>query len=302
MYPANYDVPSNLAVAASTDYDYLASFSNYGANKVHLAAPGVYVVSTYPGGNHNQFGYMSGTSMATPFVAGLAAMAYREAPNLTGYQMKSLLLSRVTTTAQLNGKVKTSGRVDAQTAMQEAIAQSGTSASQPVYTAVYSQEPSRSVASSGGASGGGGCGMVKALVDQGAESMNDPWKITLFFSLLMIPILVWFVMMHFTPINQRRFDRYKLESQLSLKVGDREIQGTMKTISLGGLSFSADDILERGGVVKIQLQAPDGQSVYEVEGQIVWSDNTQKYGIKFVEAEEGLLQSIKRWSKNAVKV
>nr|HRO68538.1 S8 family peptidase [Pseudobdellovibrionaceae bacterium] len=59
MYPANYAVPSNLAVAAATDGDRLASFTNYGSKTVHLASPGVYVFSTLPGG---WWASMSGTS------------------------------------------------------------------------------------------------------------------------------------------------------------------------------------------------------------------------------------------------
>lgn len=300
MYPANYDVPSNLSVAATTDYDYLASFSNYGANKVHLGSPGVYVVSTYPGGN--SFGYMSGTSMAAPFAAGLAALAFREAPDLTGYQMKNLLTGQSTTAPQLSGKVKNSGRLDALAIIDEAIVQSGTAANQPLYTAVYSQEESRSIASDGsGAAGGAGCGLVKVLVDQGTSALNHPKKISITLGLLLIPLLIWFAFSQMNPASRRRYERYKLESSVSLKVGGREIQGLMKTISLGGMSFSADDILERGGIVKIQIQSPEGDGLFEVEGQIVWSDQNNSYGLKFMEAEESLLQSISNWTKGAVR-
>lgn len=305
MYPANYDVPSNLAIAATTDYDYLASFSNFGANKVHIGAPGVYVVSTFPGGTtNNQYGYMSGTSMATPFVAGMAALSFREAPLLTGYQMKNIIYSKALSVSQLSGKVKSSARIDALATIQEAKLQFSTSASQPVYTAVYQAEPTRTIASTetSGKSGGAGCGLVKAISDTSNDHWNNPTKIGVLTFLILIPLLAWFLLAHLVPESRRRYDRYKLESVVSLKVGDREIQGRMKTISLGGMSFSAEDILDRGGVVKINIQSPDGKEVFEAEGQIVWSDENKSYGVKFVGAQESLLQSIRNWCIGALKV
>jgi thermitase len=76
-YPAAYD--GVVAVAATDYYDNLASFSNFG-NWVEVAAPGVDILSTYPAagclGITDCYSYMSGTSMASPVVAGAAALVF----------------------------------------------------------------------------------------------------------------------------------------------------------------------------------------------------------------------------------
>jgi subtilisin family serine protease len=78
-YPASYDVENVLAVAASDRNDQLATFSNFGATSVDLAAPGVGILSTTPGSAYRSF---DGTSMATPHVSGVAGLILASFPDL----------------------------------------------------------------------------------------------------------------------------------------------------------------------------------------------------------------------------
>ncbi|QXO93540.1 S8 family serine peptidase [Methanospirillum purgamenti] len=99
-----------IAVAATDHRDSLASFSNYGASTVDVAAPGVSIYSTYRGGSYT---YMSGTSMATPHVAGIAALIKAVKSGYTVAQVKQAILSGVDKKSGLSGKCVTGGRVNA---------------------------------------------------------------------------------------------------------------------------------------------------------------------------------------------
>ena len=109
-YPSGYGVPNVISVAATDDTDRLASFSNFGASSVDLAAPGVDILSTLPG---NRYGRYSGTSMATPHVAGVAALIKSQQPGLDDAQVKNQLLRYVDPKPNLQGKVATDGRLNA---------------------------------------------------------------------------------------------------------------------------------------------------------------------------------------------
>ncbi len=109
-YPSGYQLPNVLAVAALQRRDALASFSNYGPKTVHLAAPGAEILSTWPG---NQYEEHSGTSMATPEVAGVAALVLASHPDMTVAQLRERLLSSVDQLPALAGKVSSGGRLNA---------------------------------------------------------------------------------------------------------------------------------------------------------------------------------------------
>ena len=109
-YPAGYNIGNVVSVAATDRSDVLASFSNYGAKSVHIAAPGKDILTTALG---NDYELRSGTSMAAPVVAGVAALALATHPDLSVNQLRSLLLESVDKLPGLRGKVSTAGRINA---------------------------------------------------------------------------------------------------------------------------------------------------------------------------------------------
>ena len=128
-YPCNYPVENIVCVAASEVDDTLAPFSNYGTTNVDLAAPGADILSTIPGGG---FDYFDGTSMASPHVAGAAALVLSHRPALTPVELKSALLLSVDKKAAYAGAVKTGGRLNVARALgQEVKPPTGLATSSP---------------------------------------------------------------------------------------------------------------------------------------------------------------------------
>lgn len=108
-YPASYNLDNIISVAATDDNDALASFSNFGVQTVDLGAPGVSILSTTPGNTYSSF---SGTSMASPHVAGSAALLLAQDSSLTLVGLKAALLDNVDLVAALGGITLTGGRLN----------------------------------------------------------------------------------------------------------------------------------------------------------------------------------------------
>lgn len=301
IYPSNYDVPSNISIASTSRYDDLSSFSNFGEVSVALGSPGEYIESTVPG---NMTMKMSGTSMATPLISGLSALALREAPGLSGYQVKVLLTQTAQAASGLNRKVSSGGRINALALIQTSKQMVAMTSSQPVYNPSYSAERSLASTSGGGGAAAGGCGLVKGVTQNGPGSGNGTSsgsQLAVVFGLLLAPLAIWQVLRRRDPKENRRYERFKMNSEIRVQVGDRELVGALSTISEGGLSFNTDQALEKGGIVTMRIQSPDGREMIEVQGQVVWNEKNQAYGVQFANAKQGALAMIREWTTNLVK-
>ena len=114
-YPSNYDLPNLISVAALDRNDDLANFSNFGVKTVHVAAPGREIRSTWLNEDYRD---ASGTSMATPYVAGVASLILANEPDLSVEQLRAKILSSVDKLDSLNGKIETGGRINAAKALE----------------------------------------------------------------------------------------------------------------------------------------------------------------------------------------
>jgi thermitase len=109
-FPASFGIGNIISVAATNRSDALAQFSNYGAQSVHIAAPGVDILTTVLG---NEYQVRSGTSMAAAIVSGVAALVLAQHPDVSVDQLRSLLIESVDKPRGLRDKVATGGRINA---------------------------------------------------------------------------------------------------------------------------------------------------------------------------------------------
>jgi subtilisin family serine protease len=117
-FPANLKYDNTISVAATKGVEKLASFSNYGINKVEVAAPGVGIISTIPGEEKIA---LSGTSQAAPFVVKVAGMLMDANSNLTPSQVKQILMQTVDKKTFLKDKVTSGGIVNETRAVRAAV-------------------------------------------------------------------------------------------------------------------------------------------------------------------------------------
>ncbi len=113
-YPAAYGNRNVISVAAITRTGALATFSNYGLSGVDIGAPGQDIASTTA---YDSYSFYSGTSMATPHVAGAVALYAAAHPEASSAAIKSALLDSAVPTASLSGITVTGGRLDINAAL-----------------------------------------------------------------------------------------------------------------------------------------------------------------------------------------
>jgi len=121
VYPASYDCENIIAVLSTDQYDNMSDFSNYGPSSVDLGAPGEDILSTFPTYETDAMDYygfstdyetISGTSMATPHVAGACALVWSMNRTLSHLQVRDIILNSVDQIQALNGLCVTGGRLN----------------------------------------------------------------------------------------------------------------------------------------------------------------------------------------------
>ncbi len=118
-YPAAYGLSNIIAVAATNIRNQLLPSSNWGKKHVHVAAPGENIFSTLPKG---RYGYLTGTSQATAFVSGLAALILSENPKLKPSDVRDIIMKTADKVTALDDKVSSGGRINAYAALRMTLA------------------------------------------------------------------------------------------------------------------------------------------------------------------------------------
>jgi subtilisin family serine protease len=116
FYPASYGHRNIISVGSTGPSDTASGFSNYSTKRVHIGAPGASIHSTVPGGKYIS---ISGTSMASPLVAGVAALMKGLRPDLHYREIRKAILETADRNPALASKFTTSGRINAYKAMRE---------------------------------------------------------------------------------------------------------------------------------------------------------------------------------------
>lgn len=114
-YPAAYNLPNIISVTAIDQSGKLLSASNWGVKNVDIAAPGYSILSTQQNGN---YGYMQGTSQATAFVTGIAALLMTEKPGTSALKIKQIIEDTGVRTVRLFKKTRTSSQANALAAIE----------------------------------------------------------------------------------------------------------------------------------------------------------------------------------------
>ncbi len=135
-YPASYDLPGIISVAATDQRDSLASYSNYGVTLVDLGAPGSNIKSTMSSTttSSNLYAYNSGTSLAAPMVSGAVALVEGLRPDLSSQEVKDLILSSGDALPSLATTTVSGKRLNVNNALKSLVATSMLDTTAPLLT------------------------------------------------------------------------------------------------------------------------------------------------------------------------
>ncbi len=118
-YPASYGLSNIITVGAHDQALQMLTSSNFGKNTVHLTAPGHRIKSSL---HNNRTGYLTGTSQATAFVSGVAALLMSQYSDLTPGQVRDVIIQSVRKESHFTNRVSSGGRLDAANAQRLAAA------------------------------------------------------------------------------------------------------------------------------------------------------------------------------------
>jgi hypothetical protein len=208
---------------------------------------------------------------------------------MLGYQLKTLIMGYGQAASALVSKTQTGVRLSSSNAVAAAKTTAADS-TQPAYTMSYQSD--RQVAST--MAGAGGCGTVRALTSSGDSPFSSGGATV---ALILLPLLVMVVMRLRAPASRRRFERFKIDSDVRINVGGRELVGSISSISLGGAQVNTSALLQDGGLVTLAITSPGGEEKVEVAGRVVWSEANKAYGVAFDKAPASALSRISDWTK-----
>jgi len=265
IFPANYDVPNVISVGATDEYDSIAYFSNYG-DSVHVSAPGMGILSTGPGGDHDNYYSSDGTSMSSPFVAGLAALMVREAPHFSGFQLKRDIIASADVRSKLATASASGARVNFHAAVNLAAANSSQATYSPDYTPNYNYSSRELASLNDGEDGGFGCGRVKSLY----KSQNNKIETgeigvkQIFMTLVMFMPFALIAFVRSRTSYQRKYERYKVDFSGALYDSEgKKVDVRVCTFSLGGagvkVNFKKESFEGRSNLV-LKFTTPSGEA------------------------------------------
>jgi hypothetical protein len=212
-----------------------------------------------------------------------------------GYQLKQILLESGDHKSNLENVVATSSRVNVLKSVENAQNASVESA-QPDYQ-ISASAADRELASS---LAGGGCGRVTTMYGDFNKSDWSGGRLDLAL-LLLVAVPVLMVLFRKKKKYNRRFERFEIASTVRMMVGDQVYEGRVNTISAGGAGLNVPAHLEEGSVLTMSIASPDGKESITVQGQVVWSHENEKYGVSFAQVENGVQQTIRRWTLGLAK-
>ncbi len=174
-FPCNFKATGNLCVGATDISDNYASFSGYGVQSVHLAAPGVQILGLVPAEGQSQgcageFCRKNGTSQAVPHVSGVAALVWAANPSLSHRGVHEVLVNSVDRLPNLEDKVMSGGRLNAYRAVLMATGSDISQADRPL-------------AAKEASSAGGGCSL-------GASPSNSAATLAMFLPILWVLLMI----------------------------------------------------------------------------------------------------------------